>query len=99
MQTLLQDLRYATRQLIRNLGLTITAVVSLALGIGATTAVFSVIYATIALAKNDVSDRLKTRAAPRFEERIDLGPSVEHDGYTVLLKHSIRFRHRRLEPI
>jgi predicted permease len=46
-QTLLQDLRYATRQLIRNLGLTITAVVSLALGIGATTAVFSVIYGTL----------------------------------------------------
>ena len=47
MQTLFQDLRYATRQLIRNLGLTITVVVSLALGIGATTAVFSVIYATL----------------------------------------------------
>src|SRR5271154_3013929 len=47
MQTLLQDLRYATRQLIRNLGLTITAVVSIALGIGATTAVFSVVYAAL----------------------------------------------------
>ena len=47
MQILLQDLRYATRQLFRNLGLTLTAVVSLALGIGATTAVFSVIYATL----------------------------------------------------
>ena len=47
MPTLLQDLHYATRQLFRNLGLTITAVVSLALGIGATTAVFSVIYATL----------------------------------------------------
>lgn len=33
MPTLLQDLRDATRQLIRNLGLTIAAVISLALGI------------------------------------------------------------------
>jgi hypothetical protein len=41
MQTLLQDLRYATHRLIRNLGLTITTVVSLVLGIGATAAVFN----------------------------------------------------------
>jgi len=47
MQTLLHDIRYATRQFFRNPGVTLTAVVSLALGIGATTAVFSVIYATL----------------------------------------------------
>src|SRR6202789_1767793 len=52
----------------------------------------------VALAKHDVSDRLKTRATPCFEERIDLGPSVEHHGDAVLLEHAIRFGHRRLKP-
>ncbi|MGA8028941.1 MAG: ABC transporter permease [Bryobacteraceae bacterium] len=44
---MLQDLRYCLRQLMKTPGFTLTAILSLTLGIGATTAVFSVIYAIL----------------------------------------------------
>jgi putative ABC transport system permease protein len=47
MDKLAQDLRFAIRSLIRRPGFALTAIVTLALGIGATTAIFSVVNAVI----------------------------------------------------
>jgi putative ABC transport system permease protein len=47
MHSVASDLRHAVRELSRRPGFTLTAILSLALGVGATSAVFSVVYAVL----------------------------------------------------
>ena len=70
LDTFLQDLRYAARSLIKKPGFTITAVIALALGIGANTAIFTLI------------DQIVLRKLPvsHPEQLVMLYQSVSHMG-------------------
>ena len=47
MNTILQDIKYGLRMLIKNRGVTVVALITLALGIGANTAIFSLVYSLL----------------------------------------------------
>src|SRR5207253_5611441 len=47
LDTLLQDLRFAFRMLLKNPGFTAIAILTLVVGIAATTAIFSVVYGVL----------------------------------------------------
>jgi predicted permease len=76
---LIQDLRYSIRQLFRRPGFTLTAVLSLALGIGATSAMFSVIWAALIdpypFTASDRIVRITVRTKTGAIDQVNLNPA------------------------
>ena len=88
-ESISRDLRYALRGLVRRPAFTFTAVLTLAVGIGATTAIFSVVYSVL----------IKPLPYPNSDELVSLGaaaPGVNIDDLgsdqTMLLEYRDRGR-------
>jgi predicted permease len=85
LDNLIQDLRYAFRQMRRNPAFTLAAVLTLGLGIGASTAIFSVVYSVL----------LRPLPYPSAERLVWLGESTQKaTGISVTW---INFQHWRAE--
>ena len=71
MQTLLQDLRYAVRQLRKSPGFALAAVLTLSIGIGANTAIFSSMDAVV----------LRPLAVPQLDRVVTVAEQLNSGGY------------------
>jgi putative ABC transport system permease protein len=92
MEKLLQDVRYGLRSFLRQPAFSLTAIVALALGIGANTAVFSVVYAVL----------LKPLVYPKPDALVyihDTYPAVSSASVSFAKLVALRERTRTLEAL
>jgi putative ABC transport system permease protein len=87
LDVLRQDLRYASRSLRRSPAFTITAVLTLALGVGANTAIFSVVHA---VALRPLPYDRDNRVVRIWETQA----SLDIDGFSVSLPNYVSWRER-----
>src|SRR5687768_9401914 len=82
MQTLIQDFRFAIRMLLKNPGFTAVAVLTLALGIGANTAIFSVVRSVLL---RPLPFKDPDRLVMVWERSVQKGYEMNHAGVATFL--------------